>query len=370
MNEDAQVRGHEGPVGEGSRLSYEEAERAAAAESASLSQVAAGGTDPTASRAPRRPDVVADTMPARDVNRRSPIWHRHPRVIVAVVSIAALAAVGASTGASRPAAVTSTTSRPMFYETAALGSPATWPVFSPLPDAVAEASVTPTSASAQRPTAPPGIDDPRDLAPGPHIGLPRHVEAATASARPAKPAATRRPTAATVTASSVSVGDRTGDLHDMVEGLPVGAPRYVDIRRLTVAAVGGDLTVRFDLAGPAPSGLDARHTTVSYHLLVDTSGDGAVDFMVDVSSADQWQVSVFEVAGASDHRMGAASVDGASVVARVPLVWLRSPARLRVQGLSQYTDFPDPQGDPLVSTTAQDRVPDQPARWLTVSTTG
>jgi len=52
---------------------------------------------------------------------------------------------------------------------------------------------------------------------------------------------------------------------------------------------------------------------------------------------------------------------------RAPLAAIGSPAQFRFRGLVQYEDFHDPIGDPISSETAEDRVPGDGSKWVTIS---
>lgn len=44
-----------------------------------------------------------------------------------------------------------------------------------------------------------------------------------------------------------------------------------------------------------------------------------------------------------------------------------SPTSFKVHGYSEWTDYPDPQGDPFEFTPVQDRVPSNEDRWLALT---
>ena len=52
------------------------------------------------------------------------------------------------------------------------------------------------------------------------------------------------------------------------------------------------------------------------------------------------------------------------VLLRLPLSEIGSPQRFAVHGYTEWTDYPDPQNDPMESTTVHDRVPSNEDRWL------
>lgn len=188
-----------------------------------------------------------------------------------------------------------------------------------------------------------------------------------------KPTPSPRPTATPKPlARSATVADKAGDLRDTDTEARATGPKYVDVRKMTLQVSGDDLLMRFDLAGDPPSSLDAFYTTVGYYFLIDTGSDGAWDYEVDLSSTDDWSPTLFNVEEAYSYSgtefPGSAFTDGRVVLIRVGLDQLDYPSRLRIQGVVQYEDFPDPIGDPLTSKAVQDRVPDSDSKWITLGT--
>jgi hypothetical protein len=172
--------------------------------------------------------------------------------------------------------------------------------------------------------------------------------------------------------NSASVSDRAGDLHDTDSGSRTTAPKYVDVRNMALRADGTDLFLRLDLAGDPPADLDALYTTVGYYFLIDTGNDGQWDFEVDLSSTDDWSATLFSIGEAYSYSgpnfPGSSVTEDTFVLIRIGLDKIGSPSVLRIQGLVQYEDYPDPVGDPLTSNAAEDRVPDDDAKWITLGT--
>jgi hypothetical protein len=206
------------------------------------------------------------------------------------------------------------------------------------------------------------------------VTAPPTVEPSSAATdRPGAMVASSEPLAAvdaqpgTGGARSVRRDDGTGDLVDADTGRTGGRPRYADIVAFRAEIRGGELAARFDLAGPAPGSLDPLHTTVHYYVLIDTDGDGSEDWGLGIGSVEDWSVDLFDYDEAFDHQKGVGSVVDDLVLLRVPLSEIGSPGRFAVHGYTEWTDFPDPQGDPSEATTVQDRVPNREDRWLALS---
>jgi len=230
--------------------------------------------------------------------------------------------------------------------------------------------ILPSPSSTMAPTIP------ADATPEPSAGPTAHAsetlapDVAQSPALHATPKATKGPTATreTTVPTSVTIRDATGDVRDLETGKRTKAPRYVDVKKLTVEADGDALSIRFDLAGAAPGSLDPLYTIVGYYVWVDTDADREVDYVIDVSSTEGWMTNVFDVGESFSYQTGSGYVDGDLVLTRVPLTRLGSPTRLAVQGSGQYEDYPDPVGDPFTSTTAEDLVPNDRDDWVTLST--
>jgi hypothetical protein len=170
----------------------------------------------------------------------------------------------------------------------------------------------------------------------------------------------------------VTLSDKAGDLLDTDTEARTTGPKYVDVLRMTVSADATDLFVGFELAGTPPTSLDALYTTVGYYLLVDVDNDAAYDYTIDMSSLDHWAPTLFDVGATYSYSgydfPGSAVVSGRDVLIRVPLEALGSPSRFRFRGLVQYEDFPDPINDPISSKTAEDRIPGDGSKWVTIAT--
>lgn len=171
---------------------------------------------------------------------------------------------------------------------------------------------------------------------------------------------------------SATVSDKTGDLHDTDTGARTTGPKYVDVKTMTLEVDGGDLFLRFNLAGDPPADLDALYTTVGYYFLIDTGDDGQWDYEVDLSSTDDWSATLFGVDASYSYSgpnfPGSSTTDGTLVLLRIGLDKIGNPSKLKIQGLVQYEDFPDPVNDPFTSRTAEDRIPDSDSKWITLGT--
>ena len=80
------------------------------------------------------------------------------------------------------------------------------------------------------------------------------------------------------------------------------------------------------------------YTTVGYYLLVDTDDDNEADYFVDISSAEDWSVNVYDVDAAFNHQIGSGVAQGKVVLVRVPLKLLGDQVQVGVQASALYED--------------------------------